>query len=1113
MASARLLARGSVGPPVPARNVVDSPNNKPVRGAANSSSLRHTAVVVALVLLMAALNLVPHSGLPGARPAGQIPRPRAFGEGRPLSDTGGAAAQRVGDATRRHAQAAVVAKADSPRLLVPKRLDVEGINICKRAAAPVLAKLRQEVAGEVLCPGDPSFSETIAVFNARYQQQPALVILPRSTEGVGAALRFAREHGLRVSVKNGGHNPAGLSVVEGAVLIHMKHFDSVHIDTTQRTVTVGGGVLWEKVYAAFKGTDMAIVGGGCPSVGVVGLALSGGIGWLSRTHGLVADNLLAATVVQPNGSTIQATLQQHPEMLWALRGAGGSNFGVVVSATLAVHPAQPTYFAGSYAVAVQTSQRLLELLRILIDFEGSLTDDRLTADLLVNRMKSGYAAVRPAVVSVVLFFNGPKEEGPIVARPLLQALADWLDPDELCRSGMKKCRSEGDRAELLQAERAALTNGTAFLQPNHNFTTFASSFGSDPKSTYRAEWKSAFVDAFPDDVLGAIARHMVDGTAAAAPGSVIMIQLEGLGGAMRREPPGGAAYPHRDRNWLISFQAMVRTQRGQVTAPQQALSQYTFTRKWAEAGYAIVAGISNGSYAGYADPHLSNWAQRYYSAPVYQQLSRLKRGTDAADVFDTPQRIGWTDDGRAAWAVPLDGPAASGRASAAVSRAAWALQSHPVAGPSGRLRHAAGGASPGALRLWPSAARAACAGGVPSAEAARLFQHPSLECCPGWAIDLGVRARRGAPVMPDDGMPSLRGKRMLVVGATSGIGNAVARMLAMLGASVLMAQRGVGSCAHEAARAAAELRLAEGALQCVRLDLADFSTIPGAAAEIAAGGPLDGVVVSAVTWGAYRQVPAAANASTVLAVSNLGPYVLLRELVQAGSMHSEPKAEGGAAARPAPTRVVVISSWSAAMADENSVLEFLHNRPWTGDNHIQSLSDPPIAAYSAAKAAAVMMVTELAERLQGVLELDSILPAVSVRTNSTATVTEPGGSGFKLENLGTAEENALAVVSLLVRGEHGAKGDFPCATPELQAAGSTGQPDGGSASPGSRLPEFLRPGSLLQCQALELMAARVASADGDRAPLGVPDSQVGSVKDRMLGKLSGRRPECAVALD
>jgi len=78
---------------------------------------------------------------------------------------------------------------------------------------------------------------------------------------------------------------------------------------------------------------------------------------------------------------------------------------------------------------------------------------------------------------------------------------------------------------------------------------------------------------------------------------------------------------------------------------------------------------------------------------------------------------------------------------------------------------------------------------------------------------------------------------------------------------------------------------------------------------------------------------------------------------------------------------------------------------------------------------------------------------------------------------------------------------------------ATGQPDGGSASPGSRLPEFLRPGSLLQCQALELMAARVASADGDRAPLGVPDSQVGSVKDRMLGKLSGRRPECAVALD
>ena len=190
--------------------------------------------------------------------------------------------------------------------------------------------------GDLIMPGDPGYDQARAVYNAMIDKYPAAIARCRDTADVIACVRFAREHGIEIAVRGGGHNAAGLGVWDDALVIDLSLLRSTTVSPADHTVRVDAGCTWGDVDHATVAFGMATPSGFLASTGVAGLTLGGGIGYLSRRFGLTVDNLLAADVVLADGTFVTASESSHSDLFWALRGGGG-NFGVVTSFTFRCH--------------------------------------------------------------------------------------------------------------------------------------------------------------------------------------------------------------------------------------------------------------------------------------------------------------------------------------------------------------------------------------------------------------------------------------------------------------------------------------------------------------------------------------------------------------------------------------------------------------------------------------------------------------------------------------------------------------------------------------------------------------------------------------------------------
>src|ERR1700719_70739 len=197
-------------------------------------------------------------------------------------------------------------------------------------------ELTAVLRGDLISPGDPGYDEARAVYNGMIDKRPAAIVRCRDVADVVACVRFAREHGLTIAVRGGGHNAAGLGVWDDALVIDLSLLRSTTVSPDNHTVRVDGGCTWGDVDHATVAFGMATPSGFLASTGVGGLTLGGGIGYLSRRFGLTVDNLLAADVVLADGTFVTASEDSHSDLFWALRGGGG-NFGVVTSFTFRCH--------------------------------------------------------------------------------------------------------------------------------------------------------------------------------------------------------------------------------------------------------------------------------------------------------------------------------------------------------------------------------------------------------------------------------------------------------------------------------------------------------------------------------------------------------------------------------------------------------------------------------------------------------------------------------------------------------------------------------------------------------------------------------------------------------
>ncbi len=205
----------------------------------------------------------------------------------------------------------------------------------ERTTAPY-DELAAALRGELITAAHPGYDQARAVYNAMIDKYPDAIARCRDTADVIACVRFARMHGVEMSVRSGGHNAAGLGVADGALVIDLSMLRSTTVDPENHTVRVDAGCTWGDVDHATVAFGMATPSGFIASTGVAGLTLGGGIGYLSRRFGLTVDNLLSADIVLADGTFVTVTERSHSDLFWALRGGGG-NFGIVTSFTFRCH--------------------------------------------------------------------------------------------------------------------------------------------------------------------------------------------------------------------------------------------------------------------------------------------------------------------------------------------------------------------------------------------------------------------------------------------------------------------------------------------------------------------------------------------------------------------------------------------------------------------------------------------------------------------------------------------------------------------------------------------------------------------------------------------------------
>ncbi|HEV8489449.1 MAG TPA: FAD-binding oxidoreductase [Candidatus Limnocylindrales bacterium] len=436
--------------------------------------------------------------------------------------------------------------------------------------------LRQSVACEVIAPSDSAYDEARTTFNGTIDRRPAAVIRPRSPGEVGHAVRWARDAGLPIAIRGGGHSVAGHAVADGAVVIDLLRLRDVAVDPERRRAMVGGGALWEDVDRATVAHDLATPGGTFGDTGVGGLTLGGGIGFLMGTAGLTCDNLVRAEVVTADGSIVVAGEDGDSELLWALRGGGG-NFGVVTSFEFALHPLGALY-GGYLSVPIGAAADALGVLatmaadtpRELVLFAGgpSTIDD---------------APDSPVVINLTVVYQGTADEAERSIQPLrsLPVLQDGLAP----RSYIE-----------IQEMSGRLPFGL------------------------RNYWKGQFIRDLDGTAIDASVAAMADG-----PGSSSFLLLEAITGVAREEPPGGAAFGQRAARWNASAIGIWED-------PADDAVQIAWVRDYVDALRPV--SLTGAGYGNYAP--VDETAERVrasFGNERFERLQRVKRRYDPDNVF------------------------------------------------------------------------------------------------------------------------------------------------------------------------------------------------------------------------------------------------------------------------------------------------------------------------------------------------------------------------------------------------------------------------------------------------------------------------------------------------
>src|SRR5262245_48247673 len=292
------------------------------------------------------------------------------------------------------------------------------------------AELAKSIKGEILTAESPGFDKVRAIWNAMIDRRPALIARCKTADDVVQCVKFAKQHGLLVAVRGGGHNIAGNAVCEGGLLIDLSLMRAVTVDAAKRTARVEGGALLGDVAAATQAHGLAVPLGINSTSGVAGLTLGGGFGWISRKYGLTIDNVLSATVVTAGGEKVTASENENADLFWAIRGGGG-NYGVVTSFEFRLHATGTEVLSGLIVHPLAQAKTVLKFYR---DFAAKAPDE--LAVWFVLRKAPPLPSLPEAwhgkeILALAACYTGDLKTGEKVLQPLRafgQPIADVIAP-------------------------------------------------------------------------------------------------------------------------------------------------------------------------------------------------------------------------------------------------------------------------------------------------------------------------------------------------------------------------------------------------------------------------------------------------------------------------------------------------------------------------------------------------------------------------------------------------------------------------------------------------------------------------------------------------------------
>ncbi|MET0477633.1 MAG: FAD-binding oxidoreductase [Actinomycetota bacterium] len=469
------------------------------------------------------------------------------------------------------------------------------IELSGRSGGPVavpgeaLEDLAGRVEGRLLGPDDPGWDDAVRIWNGLAATAPALVLQPASAADVAAAVGFARAHGLLLGVKGGGHNIAGTAIAEGGLTLDLSGLCQLTVDPEARLAHVGPGCRLADVDRATQAHGLATPLGFISKVGVAGLTLGGGLGYLTRRFGWTADNLVEAEVVGADGQVRTASRERHPDLFWALRGGGG-NLGVVTRFTFQLHPVGPQVVGGLIAWPFERAEEVMAAYRTLT------------------------AAAPRELATWLILLNAPP--APFVP-------AAWHGR-RLCTFAVCHSGDPGD-AERDLAPVRALGDPVFDLLGPQPYTEVQSYLDDTEPDGHHYYWRTEFLAGLDDGLLAGMRELFAD-----CPIPEAELGVLHLSGALNERPADDGAVGNRDARYVLGVNGM--------WAPDEP--EAGRFRQWVrDAGARLRPWSTGATYINFQTADEGDDRVRATYGANYDRLVEVKRRYDPDNLFRANRNI------------------------------------------------------------------------------------------------------------------------------------------------------------------------------------------------------------------------------------------------------------------------------------------------------------------------------------------------------------------------------------------------------------------------------------------------------------------------------------------